>query len=337
MESTKQSTMGLSLPPIHFNQSTVATITGTKSSAQEPDHKSFPEPLKKSDLTQILEAAKKIRDDKIAASMGLDKLNRAKRSPRKVAAGRVANFTSPRASLTNYKSRYNTIPQQTAAFQRESVVTQTGGSKAQGEATEVIDLESGETAMESFDPQLKSISLVSLQGQKTRSQTHLITSSSKKEQNSFVKPARGQRLRRSRSHARIGSYPFAKQVEKRDSRSISLEDVPNKVRASSPALKKEQRALLERKSTTTSKPIVRKPGFVKQTVPKLNIKQATTVYGTRPYIIPMARRIGQQNSSPQRQGLASNKIAKKRVPLNSYPRLKRKHQRQELSMPRGKF
>ncbi len=337
----------LSLPPIHFNQSAAAAAATsiTKSTTQEPDHNSFPEPpLKKSDLTQILEAAKKIRDEKIAASLGLDRFNRVKKLPRKVAVSRVANFTSPRASLTNYKNRYAAaVQQQTVDFQPDpSTVTYTAGPKTQGEATtEVIDLESGGEAavMEGFDPQLKSTSLVSLRGQKTRSQTHLITSPPSTKADDCTKPARNQRLRRSRSHARIGSHPFAKQAEKTvgQSKSVSLEDMPNKVRASTPALKREQRAIFERRNATTSKPIVRKPVFVKQAVPKLNLKQTNAVYGTRPYVIPMARRVGQQGSSPQRrQGLAGNKNPKKRMPLDPYPRLKRKHQRQELSMPRGK-
>ena len=326
----------VSLPPIHFNHSIVSNTTAApKSSSQDLDSKSFPEPLKQSDLTQILEAAKKIRDEKIAC---LDKLHRAKKSPRKVAAGsRFANFTSPRSSLTNYKNKC-AAPQQTVGFHPDSNTTKIEPT------AEVIDLESVEAAMESrFDQPLESVSFVSLpnsiRSQKTRSQTNLTASPSKKEHSNSVKHPKGQRLRRSRSHARIGSHPFIKQSKMREGhKSISLEDVPNKVRSSSPALKREQRLLLERKSTTTSKPIVRRPGFVKQAVPKLNIKQANSVYGTRPYVVPMARRIGQQGSSPQRQGLAANKNARKRVPTNPYypTRTKTKHQRQELAMPRGK-
>lgn len=341
--ASKPPAMDFTLPPVHFNPSSVGhftqhSLTANKPST-EPDHKSFPEPIKKSDLAQILEAAKKIRDEKIAATAGVDRLNRAKKSPRKVAVSRVANFNSPRTSMTNYKSRY--VTQQTVGFQSEPNSSRVPADQKMlsGGATEIIDLESSDAAtVDSYNPQLKSVSLVSLHGRKSRSQAHLTTSPSKS------RLPKSQRLRRSRSHARIGSQHITKQDAKRinHSKSVSLEDMPAILRASSPVVKREQRvAMFEQRgiaaaTTTTSKPIVKKPSFIKPTVPKLNIKQADSVYGARPYVIPMAKRVVQQGSSPQRHGIANTK---KKASRKSYSHLKRKHQRQrqELTMPKGKL
>lgn len=276
--------------------------------------------------------------------MTSDKFGRARQSPRKVATRKFATFVSPRVSLMNNKTKYLVVPQ-TVAFQTGPSAIQGSSVTAKGETTVVIDLERSDTSTAALTENptthhLQAVSTTSLQGQNTRSQPHLSTtnatnSTSKRVQNGS-KPAKNQRLRRSRSHARIASLtssqPMTEQRGSNQAKSVSMEDI------SSPTQKEEQKPSPGRKGTTISRPIVRKPNFDEQNNAKQNAKShAHSVYGGRPYIIPMAKRIIHRNGSPYPQGLGNRNTKKKRVPLigNQYPHLKRKA-RQELPMAKGK-
>lgn len=321
----------LTLPPINSKYHTLSTAK--KPSPSESDPRSFPVPLKKSEITQILEAAKKSRDDKIAATLGVG--GRAKRKIK------PATFVSPRASFNGNRSKH-AIPQQTVV-----VDTKSGGSTHRGEVTEVIDLENSDTGSVTLNTEVPDRSTPvdrSLQGQNTKSQPHLSNSHLKKAAKS--KPARKQRLRRSRSHVRIGSIPFTtSSVGKGESQtmSVSMEDVSSKPepRPSSAIRREQANVVIETKGMSTSRPIVKKPNFVKQNTKRSSKPQAPSVYAGRPYVIPVARKIIQQTKSPRHPAPRSGSAVKsKRLPVGQYPRLKRKHHpltKQELSMPTGKW
>jgi hypothetical protein len=330
------------------------TSLAIKKSPLEP---TFPVPLKQSEITQILEAAKKSRDDKIAASMV--GTARTKRPARRTQASKFASvFVSPRASLTGNRSKYP-VPQQTVEFQGEK----------SGETTEIIDLETsdatslanqGINAISSIQDQLmpnafqgenttsqphltvsraaqkskiQNQSMNTLHGQNTRSQPHLSTSPFKKAIQKS-KPVRNQRLRRSRSHARInsdvGAEPAAIEVKKENqAMSMSMEDMSESSSVEGANAGTE---------TSTSRPIVKKPNFAKQNSRK---QQVHSVYTGRPYVTPVARRLLQQTKSPQHKPPKSGVSKSKRVvPLSHYPHPKKRHnpltgRKQELPMPRG--
>ena len=359
---------------------TLPPINSLKKPALEAEQRAFPVPLKKSELTQILEAAKKSRDDKIAAALAM---GRAKRPQKRATTSKLAAaFVSPRASYAGNRSKYPVLPQ-TVVFQGER--SGVSRSSAQGETTEIIDLETSDAASlaTSASPDKSVVPLESFQGQNTRSQPHLTSSPSKKStlrpkvqdvpesfqgQNTrsqphlttlplkkatqTSKPTRHHRLRRSRSHARIvgdlgQGEPTAGLGEKPIS--VSMEDVSGETGSKGEVLGEEggeeKETVAETKGTSTSRPIVKKPTFVKQNLKHSGMKAQThSVYAARPYVIPVARRILQQAKSPRHQAPPKSGVTKsKRVaPLGQYPRGKKKlhplaSRRQELPMPRGKF
>lgn len=307
----------------------------------QPGQNVFPVPLKQSEITQIVEAAKKSRDEKIAASLGLDKFGRAKR-PHKKNQSKFIVFASPRTSINRSKIQ-QVLPQVSyniAAAALGSRHTAGGGS------TEVIDLETSDAigaavvVVESAD-----VHMVSLQGQNTRSQPHLST---KKGATSKFKPNRNQKLRRPRSHTRMGgSLAFhtaprlaAEQGEGRTI-SVSMEDVSGKVSHVQEDEPKPVQAGPEKKGGSISRPIVKRPNFAKQNTTKQSVKsQVHSVYGGRPYVIPVAKKILQQTKSMHHSMGAGGRTNDKRLSLNQYPGVKRRHQplpRKEIHMPKGEL
>lgn len=344
---------GTALPPIinstFHNTLQVTFDDAAKRSPLDEDHKTLPTPITNLEIVQIVEAAKKSRDDKIAAT---ERLNRVRRLPKKAPAKKLSLASSSRKSM---------IPQHTVAFQVDPTVGQSGPMMSHDESTVVIDLEGSLTSMppsETSNAGLQALSTVSLQGGQStnlQQQSHHSTSSLKGNSNN-LKPVIvvSHRLRKMRSHTRTGSLPFSTLADpaggKKHSHtklnSISAEDVVKPSTQVQPKEEEQKPVAVERKSVSVSKPIIKKPNFSKQSSSSTHqgIKMQTqSVYGARPYVIPIARRItrGQpQSRSPQHKPLENRSTRKKKVPPIQYPRLRRKkHQqlpRQELSMAKGK-
>lgn len=339
-----------SLPPI--NPAGHRQLTATKQSPLDAENRNFVGSLKKSELNQILEAAKKTRDDKMAASM--DRFGRLRRNARKkVASRRTTTFVSPRTLTGKHMvQQQNTDfekPNLKAAMRQADTMQQVDEplpvAAKSSVNTEVIDLENTDISTSSTENltathQLPATpSMLSLQGQNTRSQPHLTSSPSKTSHHH--RSSKTQHLRRSRSHARIASLPhdectegFSK--EGPHAKSSSMEDVSSK--NSSPVQKLDAKNVPDRKSTSSSKPIVRKPNYIKQnSTRQVGKGQTQSVYTGRPYVIPVARRIIQHTKSPYHQvGVVAGDrhVAKKKGPYVS-SRRKQPHPRQELSMAKG--
>ena len=332
-----------SLPPVNPTHPS-NLLVATKRPSPVAQQKNFlPSPLKQSELTLILEAAKKTRDDKMAATMGPDRFGRVRRNAKKrsVPHNKVSTFVSPRSSV---KSKHVALPRHSMEFQPKVSLR-----SAHSRNTEVIDLEATDLSTSlNENPERNPIAadsasgtttaaLSQLQGQNTRSQPHLTTTTS---QLPRAKAPHTQRLRRSRSHARIASLPFPEGTEQKEShaKSKSLEDVSSK--QSSPIHKHEKKTVIDAKATanSSSRPIVKKLNYLK--TKQAEKAHTQSVYSGRPYVVPAARRMAQHHlhRSPHRQ--AGNKISKKKAATSHlYAPLKKKHQilpRQELPLAKGK-
>lgn len=346
----------ISLPPIPSNSGYPAETRKTTEQLI-----SLPSPLKQSEIAQILEAAKRSRDDRMAGGgaggggLGADRFGKARRNSIKLPTVSrkvpTMTFASPKSSLTMGRDRQKHVsPRRGAAFQHKVSAVQNGLTAKHGGSTEIIDLETTDTGESSErDAQYQMTPALSLQGQNTRSQPHLSTTtadtspSTKKN----TRPSQNHEgLRRSRSHARIASLPFPtpaapldEQVQLHQDTSASMEDTSSS-KESVPAQREEKRPppAPEKKATNASRPIVRKLTYTKlQGTSTKQSQKVHSVYGGRPYVIPMAKRIV-KSPYPLHQAGGSG-ARKKRMPLHQYPRTKRKHplsQKQELSLAKGK-
>ena len=337
-------------PPNHSHQA-----KGSPMEVLQPGQNVFPVPLKQSEITQIVEAAKKSRDEKIAASLGLDRFGRAKRPHRRTQAqgSKFTVFTSPRTSFN--KSKQQILPHSMATVASHG--NRHGALINKGGTTEVIDLETSDamgaavTAVEGADVQQRPS--ISLQGQNTRSQPHLTTKKATITTTaSRLRQNRNQKLRRPRSHTRMGPTGLVLHTASRltteqaegHTISVSMEDVSGKV---SPVQKEESKppqepTAPEKKGGSISRPLVKRPNFVKLNSTKQSVKsQVHSVYSGRPYVIPVAKKILQQTKSTHHMGGHSmGGRTSKRLSLSQYPSMKRRHQplqRKEIPMPKGKL
>ena len=279
--------------------------------------KTFRSSLKKSDITQILEAAKKSRDDKNAAGLGLDRFGRVKKQPKFTFASSRYKYNAPQIS---------TIPCDIGT-------------------TEVIDLESGDDSAIHLK---KTKSYTSLKFQSSKSQPHLYPSPFRK--SLIQKTERNQKFYKPKYHA---CEPNQKKlnVDKSVVGPREREAVTKKAGSThtTPRHKHSEEAHIDSERKThrsTLKPIAKKSTFTKLSN---NIKQngrrprtpVHSVYKDRPYILPVAPQMFLHDKSSQGHNAIKNKSTKKkRTTLNPHHhtvRTRHPSQRKELIMAKGKI